>query len=256
MSPQANRLTRAIVPFSLLTGFFLSLATAPLALYGPKQLTLELEGVFRAQGELRSLAVPYLTGALAVSSGLGTVGVILIYGRRRARQRAELRHKVTELKAAIAERERWLVDLSLSAARLEDGDQPTLLSEAAEIPPLKEVLSTILDRLIQTEPVSVETPPEPATSSESSGKSTAASGSGVNWQPDFTPAAMSPAPTPLRTVPAEPAPPAAIQTLERQVEQLTAQIRLLQGALSTSISPAGPGYQIIRDPNLAPRTES
>ncbi|MBD2101698.1 hypothetical protein [Leptolyngbya sp. FACHB-261] len=253
MSQRSNRLGRVLVPFCILSGLCFSLTTAPLALYGQKQLKAELEDSFQLGGELRSFAVPYISLGLVLSLGVGMFGVMLLKDRRRSRQRTALRNRITQLEAAIAERERWLVDLSLTTAQTHI---PEVLSVQAEGADLKAVLSAILECLIaeSSEPDAADiagpeaaqlppsrTEPLPMPNQQYLSLTQVPPQNLIKLRDESLAGARAGV---LQIQAPEPAP-EAIQGLERQVEQLTQQIRQLDSKLQQSLASS---YTVIRDP--------
>lgn len=117
-----------LTPVFLSVGVFATL-TLPLALFGNKPVTIQLQEEPVFQGKLRDVSTPYLGLASLISLGVGVASVALTGWRRSTRKSSEVEAQLSTLAQSIQEKEAQLEALKLSESRLAASGLKAFLDE-------------------------------------------------------------------------------------------------------------------------------
>jgi hypothetical protein len=127
-----------LTPIALSVTAFVAL-TLPLAAFGSKPMTINLQKEPIFEGQLRDFAVPYLSLASAVSLGVGVASVAVTGWRLSSRKSSQFEAELAGMAQNLKEKEAQLQELKLSELRLEASGLSAFLNE--EVSP-EQVLKT------------------------------------------------------------------------------------------------------------------
>lgn len=127
--------------------------TLPLAFFGKKPVTIQLQEEPIFSGQLRDIAAPYLGLASVLSLGAGFASVAITGWRSSTRKSSQVEAQLSNLTQNLREKEAQLEALKLSEFQLEAAGLSAFLDESQQQQPTE---------LLQNQPVvaSVETPPQ------------------------------------------------------------------------------------------------
>ncbi|MBD0344682.1 MAG: hypothetical protein ICV63_07580, partial [Coleofasciculus sp. Co-bin14] len=109
--------------------------TLPLALFGSKPVTIQLQQEPVFQGQLKDVATPYLGLVAAISLGAGIANVAVTGWRLSSRKSSQVEAQLSVLAQSLKEKEELLEALKLSESRLEASGLRAFLDE--EVTPSK-----------------------------------------------------------------------------------------------------------------------
>lgn len=221
--------------------------TLPLAIFGSKPVTIQLQQEPVFQGQLRDVATPYLGLATALSLGAGVASIAVTGWRISTHKSSQAEAQLLDLTQNLKQKEELLEALQLSEFRLEASGlsafvdeevplqqalQPSVTSQSAN--PVLEPL-VITDQPIEAQPVAV------------SGATVQAAAAKFACAQNFLGYAQ--AKTTLKPIPQE----TSLASLEAeqlhtQLQQIMAQMASVQTALSATQSAVTSSAQVPTSP--------
>jgi len=146
-------MTNSILKKFVLTPALLSAAafatlTLPLALFGSKPITIQLQKEPIFQGQLRDVATPYLGLATVFSLGVGIASIAVTGWQLATRKSSQVEAQLSAIAQHLQEKEAQLEALKLSDSRLEASGLSAFIDE--DLP---------LEQLVNTKATSPDEPP-------------------------------------------------------------------------------------------------
>jgi hypothetical protein len=228
-------MTNSILKKFVLTPALLSAAafatlTLPLALFGSKPITIQLQKEPIFQGQLRDVATPYLGLATVFSLGVGIASIAVTGWQLATRKSSQVEAQLSAIAQHLQEKEAQLEALKLSDSRLEASGLSAFIDE--DLP---------LEQLVNTKATSPDEPPrvEPMVIISQPFETEAVDGPGVTVQSMAQ--NLAPAQTYMGNIQADveeksahqviSLTPEELEELQNQLEQIKAQMASLQMAL-------------------------
>jgi hypothetical protein len=131
-------LKKFILTPALLSAAVFATLTLPLAVFGSKPVTIQLQQEPVFQGQLRDVATPYLGLATVLSLGAGFANVAVTGWRMSTRKSSQVEAKLSDLEQNLKEKEAQLETLKLSKSRLEAAGLNAFVDEEV---PLEQLLN-------------------------------------------------------------------------------------------------------------------
>jgi hypothetical protein len=131
----------------------------PLAVLGPKPVTIKLQEEPIFYGQIKDVAPPYLALASIVSLGAGIASVASVGWRQSSRKASEVKAQLLNLEQDLKEKEKQLEALKLSQSRLEASGLNEFLDEEATQQPANQTLNASQSTQFRVEPLAIATQP-------------------------------------------------------------------------------------------------
>lgn len=245
-----------LTPVVLSAAVFAALSS-PLAIFGSKPLTIQLQEEPVFQGQLRDFSAPYLGLTSAMSLAAGIASVAVSGWRLSARKSSQTEAQLSELEQDLKQKEVLLEQLKLSEARLDASGLSQFVDEEVTQKPAQETLgankaplSVVKPLVITTQPLealavvqSLETEQAATTVKTATSRFASAqtflgySQAKALVKPSTTTSSPAPElPTPESPAPESPAP-EDVEFLHTQLQQIMAQMACLQTAISSTPVP-------------------
>lgn len=219
-----------LTPIVLSTTVFATL-TLPLAVFGSKPVTIQLQQEPVFHGPLKDIATPYLGLATVISLGAGVASVAVAGWRHSSRKSSQVEAKLSSLAQNLKEKEAALEAVQLSKSRLEASglsaflDEEEILDQALKSPAESFDTQPVVEPLvITTQPVEAQ----PVTQPQVRVQAAAASFASAQNFLGYTQAKAVVKPYEQETSPA----PEELEQLHNQLQEIMAQMASVQKALS------------------------
>ncbi len=206
--------------------------TLPLAAFGSKPVTINIQQEPMFHGQLKDFAVPYLGLASAVSLGVGLASVAVTGWRTSSRKSSQIEAQLAGMAQNLKEKEAQLEALKLSESRLEASGLKAFLDE--EVSP-EQVLKTpevSLDDKPVVQPLVITAHPFEAQPVASQPVTVQAAVRRFASAQTFLGYAQGKAAVKPSTTPNSPTP-LEVEQLHTQLKQIMAEMGSVQKALST-----------------------
>lgn len=216
----------------LLSAAVFSALTLPLAVFGSKPVSIQLQEEPVFSGQLRDVATPYLGLATALSLGTGIASIAVTGWRQSSRQSSQAEAQLSDLAQNLKEKEELLATLQLSQSQLQTSGLGAFLDEQATIEPVNQTKTDngnqpVVEPLVITpQPVEVQR----AVTSQGTVQVAASQSASVQTVPNYAQphTATKASPQVVSLAPAE------VEELNSQLQQLMAQMLSLQTALAAT----------------------
>ncbi|HAG84997.1 MAG TPA: hypothetical protein DCL61_28570 [Cyanobacteria bacterium UBA12227] len=267
----ASPLKKFVFTPKLCSAAVFSALTLPLAVFGNKPVTIQLQDESIFHGELREAATPYLGLVTAISLGTG-VGTVAVTGwRQSSRKSALTKEQLSQLEQNLKQKQELLETFKCSESHLElsglscflaeelkeelaealDPDTKSLVSE--EVQP-KSTLNSPATQPIKppvVEPLIITTQPreaQPVTQNQVTVQATVMNFASAQnfFGYNQSKAAIKPSKTVISPTPLE------VQELHHQLQEIMAQMSSLQTVLQTSQQLGKSQDQAAEHPNSIP----
>jgi hypothetical protein len=215
--------------------------TLPLAFFGTKPVTIQLQEEPIFYGKLRDVAAPYLGLASVVSLGAGLASVAVTGWRRSTRKSSQVEAQLSNLAQDLREKEAQLEALKLSESHLEASGLSAFLDEPvipvqAKAPPVASLEQQPVEALvITTQPFEaqplVQSPHSSRTVQGAASRFPAAQAF-LAYARTQAPVTPQPAPTVTQLAPLDVS--LDVKELHTKLEQIRAQMATLQTALAAT----------------------
>ena len=227
-----------LTPVVLSAAVFAALSS-PLAIFGSKPLTIQLQEEPVFQGQLRDFSAPYLGLTSAMSLAAGIASVAVSGWRLSARKSSQTEAQLSELEQDLKEKEVLLEQLKLSEARLDASGLSQFVDEEVTQKPAQETLEANQAPLRVVKPLVITTQPLEALAVVQSLETEQAATTGKAATSRFASAqtflgySQAKALVKPSTAPESPAP-EEVEFLHTQLQQIMAQMASLQTAISST----------------------
>jgi hypothetical protein len=237
-----------LTPVVLSAAVFAALSS-PLAIFGSKPLTIQLQEEPVFQGQLRDFSAPYLGLTSAMSLAAGIASVAVSGWRLSARKSSQTEAQLSELEQDLKEKEVLLEQLKLSEARLDASGLSQFVDEEVTQKPAQETLEANQAPLRVVNPLVITTQPLEALAVVQSLETEQAATTGKAATSRFAsaqtflgysqakalvkPSTTTSSPAPESPAPESPAP-EEVEFLHTQLQQIMAQMASLQTAISST----------------------
>jgi len=247
-----------LTPVVLSAAVFAALSS-PLAIFGSKPLTIQLQEEPVFQGQLRDFSAPYLGLTSAMSLAAGIASVAVSGWRLSARKSSQTEAQLSELEQDLKEKEVLLEQLKLSEARLDASGLSQFVDEEVTQKPAQETLGANQAPLSVVKPLVITTQPLEALAVVQSLETEQAATTGKAATSRFAsaqtflgysqakalvkPSTTTSSPAPESPAPESPAP-EDVEFLHTQLQQIMAQMASLQTAISSTPVPLSSETQV------------
>ncbi len=247
-----------LTPVVLSAAVFAALSS-PLAIFGSKPLTIQLQEEPVFQGQLRDFSAPYLGLTSAMSLAAGIASVAVSGWRLSARKSSQTEAQLSELEQDLKEKEVLLEQLKLSEARLDASGLSQFVDEEVTQKPAQETLEANQAPLRVVKPLVITTQPLEALAVVQSLETEQAATTGKAATSRFAsaqtflgysqakalvkPSTTTSSPAPESPAPESPAP-EEVEFLHTQLQQIMAQMASLQTAISSTPVPLSSETQV------------
>ncbi len=247
-----------LTPVVLSAAVFAALSS-PLAIFGSKPLTIQLQEEPVFQGQLRDFSAPYLGLTSAMSLAAGIASVAVSGWRLSARKSSQTEAQLSELEQDLKEKEVLLEQLKLSEARLDASGLSQFVDEEVTQKPAQETLEANQAPLRVVNPLVITTQPLEALAVVQSLETEQAATTGKAATSRFAsaqtflgysqakalvkPSTTTSSPAPESPAPESPAP-EEVEFLHTQLQQIMAQMASLQTAISSTPVPLSSETQV------------
>ncbi len=247
-----------LTPVVLSAAVFAALSS-PLAIFGSKPLTIQLQEEPVFQGQLRDFSAPYLGLTSAMSLAAGIASVAVSGWRLSARKSSQTEAQLSELEQDLKEKEVLLEQLKLSEARLDASGLSQFVDEEVTQKPAQETLEANQAPLSVVKPLVITTQPLEALAVVQSLETEQAATTGKAATSRFAsaqtflgysqakalvkPSTTTSSPAPESPAPESPAP-EEVEFLHTQLQQIMAQMASLQTAISSTPVPLSSETQV------------
>jgi hypothetical protein len=232
-----------LTPVVLSAAVFAALSS-PLAIFGSKPLTIQLQEEPVFQGQLRDFSAPYLGLTSAMSLAAGIASVAVSGWRLSARKSSQTEAQLSELEQDLKEKEVLLEQLKLSEARLDASGLSQFVDEEVTQKPAQQTLKANQAPLRVVKPLVITTQPLEALAVVQSLETEQAAMTGKAATSRFASAQtflgysqakalVKPSTTTSSPAPESPAP-EEVEFLHTQLQQIMAQMASLQTAISST----------------------
>lgn len=141
----SSQLKKFIVRPVVISAAVFSVLTLPLALFGSKPVTIQMQSEPVFYGHLRDIATPYLGLATALSLGTGVACVAITGWRQSTRKSSRAEEELLELEQSLKQKEAELEALKFSESRLYASGLDEFLERETTQKPLLEYLASNVD---------------------------------------------------------------------------------------------------------------
>jgi hypothetical protein len=221
--------------------------TLPLAIFGSKPVTIQLQQEPVFQGQLRDVATPYLGLATALSLGAGVASIAVTGWRISTRKSSQAEAQLLDLTQNLKQKEELLEALQLSESRLEASglsafvDEEVPLQQALQPPVTSQSANPVLEPLVITaQPIEAQPVAVSGVTVQAAAAKFACAQNFLGYAQAKTLVQPIPQETSLASL--------EVEQLHTQLQQIMAQMASVQTALSATQSAVTSSAQVPRSP--------
>jgi hypothetical protein len=221
--------------------------TLPLAIFGSKPVTIQLQQEPVFQGQLRDVATPYLGLATALSLGAGVASIAVTGWRISTRKSSQAEAQLLDLTQNLKQKEELLEALQLSESRLEASglsafvDEEVPLQQALQPPVTSQSTNPVLEPLVITaQPIEAQPVAVSGVTVQAAAAKFACAQNFLGYAQAKTLVQPIPQETSLASL--------EVEQLHTQLQQIMAQMASVQTALSATQSAVTSSAQVPTSP--------
>lgn len=221
--------------------------TLPLAIFGSKPVTIQLQQEPVFQGQLRDVATPYLGLATALSLGAGVASIAVTGWRISTRKSSQAEAQLLDLTQNLKQKEELLEALQLSESRLEASglsafvDEEVPLQQALQPPVTSQSANPVLEPLVITaQPIEAQPVAVSGVTVQAAAAKFACAQNFLGYAQAKTTVKPIPQETSLASL--------EVEQLHTQLQQIMAQMASVQTALSATQSAVTSSAQVPTSP--------
>ncbi len=221
--------------------------TLPLAIFGSKPVTIQLQQEPVFQGQLRDVATPYLGLATALSLGAGVASIAVTGWRISTRKSSQAEAQLLDLTQNLKQKEELLEALQLSESRLEASglsafvDEEVPLQQALQPPVTSQSANPVLEPLVITaQPIEAQPVAVSGVTVQAAAAKFACAQNFLGYAQAKTLVQPIPQETSLASL--------EVEQLHTQLQQIMAQMASVQTALSATQSAVTSSAQVPTSP--------
>lgn len=221
--------------------------TLPLAVFGSKPVTIQLQQEPVFQGQLRDVATPYLGLATILSLGAGVASIAVTGWRMSTRKSSQAEAQLLDLTQNLKQKEELLEALQLSESRLEASglsafvDEEVPLQQALQPPVTSQSANPVLEPLVITaQPIEAQPVVVSGVTVQAAAAKFACAQNFLGYAQAKTLVQPIPQETSLASL--------EVEQLHTQLQQIMAQMASVQTALSATQSAVTSSAQVPTSP--------
>jgi len=221
--------------------------TLPLAIFGSKPVTIQLQQEPVFQGQLRDVATPYLGLATALSLGAGVASIAVTGWRISTRKSSQAEAQLLDLTQNLKQKEELLEALQLSESRREASglsafvDEEVPLQQALQPPVTSQSTNPVLEPLVITaQPIEAQPVAVSGVTVQAAAAKFACAQNFLGYAQAKTLVQPIPQETSLASL--------EVEQLHTQLQQIMAQMASVQTALSATQSAVTSSAQVPTSP--------